>query len=294
MKNFSYTLHLFLLSIITPFLACELVFINTFSLLITGEFENIKLWQLVVSLFAPIASVVYFVLMWFLSINIANSILKNIVLGYNTEGISSLKLLIEDYNMAVESAIMPSLLFLYRLSLVISLSGTAFVTYASTINLKDFAVMFTFAFLLIGTFIIVRFVGKKFSLDQNARMHLITQITDRKAQQLSQSDLKILSEINLKLYSKKLIIGIFGFAAKPLIDFTIVALVLFMVLFNDGVLQDGSKYLGLALIGYRMMGPAINLSSNVTQINFAWASLSPIWRKHLLELVRRDSGSIKI
>ena len=67
-----------------------------------------------------------------------------------------------------------------------------------------------------------------------------------------------------------------------------------MVLFNDSVLQDGSKYLGLALIGYRMMGPAINLSSNVTQINFAWASLSPIWRKHLLELVRRDSGSIKI
>lgn len=273
-------------SIATFLIICELVFVRTFTSILAGNFENIALHELLLSMVAPISSIIFFTSAYLLGIKIANMSLQQLEIEYNSEDNSPLKLLVEDYNMAFVSVIVPLLMLTYRALIVAALSSSAFITYY---HFVDIFATSLFVCLLIIIFFVFKFVKKKaikFSAEQNIRMNIVTEIINSRQVKLDGMSYTSLMESNTRLLQNKIFIGIFAFAAKPIADFAVILIVVITLLFFKYDNVTVSSLLGLAVIGYRLAGPCINIASNVNQINFGWASLSTNWKVILLDMIK--------
>ena len=277
---------LLLLILIIPIVFLEVTFVKTFEKILAGNYAVIENWQLVVSAAAPLSSIFFFVCAYLVSISLANNVLKEVSLKYHPSDTSPLKVLVEDYNMALEGVLMPSILLIYRGTMITTLSITAMWSFPEIISVRNFIIFIIFVLIIVIIYAIVRRVAKSFSIAQDKRMRLMNQIIAEQHVNVETETFLKISRINYDVFCRKLIMGFFGFAVKPLIDFIIVVLVAIIV-YNDD--QNGLSMLaGVAVIGYRMAGPFLNLSSNINQINFGWASLSDTWRSLLRVPLRKS------
>ena len=286
MKEYIKISQLVLLILIIPTVFLEVTFVKTFEKILAGNYAVIENWQLVVSAAAPLSSLVFYVCAYILSITLANNVLKAVSLKYHPSDTSPLKVLVEDYNMALEGVLMPSIMLIYRGTMIITLSITAIWSFPELTSVRNFMIFIILMMVLITIYTIVRRVAKTFGISQDKRMGLMKQIIEEQQVNIETETFSKISSINYHVFCRKLIMGFFGFAAKPLIDFLIVVVVA-IVIFNDN--QHGSSMLaGVAVIGYRMAGPFLNLASNINQINFGWASLSDTWRSLLRDPLRKS------
>ena len=231
---------LLLLILIIPIVFLEVTFVKTFEKILAGNSAVIENWQLVVSAAAPLSSLFFYVCAYILSISLANNVLKEVSLKYNPSDTSPLKVLVEDYNMALEGVLMPSILLIYRGTMITTLSITAMWSFPEVITVRNFIIVIIFVTVICITYAIVRRVAKSFSLAQDKRMRIMNQIIEQQQFKVETETFIKVSRINYHVFCRKLIMGFFGFAAKPLIDFIIVVTVA-IVIFNDN--QHGSSML---------------------------------------------------
>ena len=286
MKKYIKVSLLLLLTLIIPTVFLEITFVKTFEKILAGNYAVIEIWQLIVSAAAPLSSLFFYVCAYLMSISLANNALKDVSLKYDPSDTSPLKVLVEDYNMALEGVLMPSILLIYRGTVITTLSITAMWSFPEMLSVRNVINFIIFMMVIVFIYAIVRRVARSFSIAQDKRMRLMNQVIEEQQVNVETETFIKISRINYHVFCRKLIMGFFGFAAKPLIDFIIVVVVALVVYNGD---QYGSSMLaGVAVIGYRMAGPFLNLASNINQINFGWASLSDTWRSLLRDPLRKS------
>lgn len=265
----------------------EIIFVDTFQKIITGDTTGISLIKLLVSISAPMSIVFYYFAAYHLSISICNGILSKLDNINQNKTHAPLKILIEDYNLSHEGFIMPILLFISRATVIIALSYKAIFSYLPELTSRQILIIICLVLIITTIFVMIRSVGKKFSNLQQERMFIIKSFVDTNVNKLDHEQLLQISKLNRKLFSRKLIVSFFSFAAKPIIDFFIIFSVFLVIYFGyTENFKNEFGYVGLGLVAYRMIGPSLNLLTNINQILFSWNGLSKTWQIQFIKLAK--------
>ena len=115
----------------------EIIFVDTFQKIITGDTTGLNLRRLLISMSAPLTVVAYYFAAYTISIYICNHILSMLEDIAKNKTHAPLKLLIEDYNLAHEGFVMPILLFISRTTVIIALSYKAIFSYLPELKSSD-------------------------------------------------------------------------------------------------------------------------------------------------------------
>lgn len=265
----------------------EIIFVDTFQKIITGDTTGISQIKLLISMSAPMSVIFYYFAAYNLSISICNGILSKLDDINQNKTHAPLKILIEDYNLSHESFIVPILLFISRATVIIALSYKAIFSYLPELTSSQLLNIICIILIITTIFVIIRLVGKEFSNLQQKRMIIIKSFIDTNVNKLEREQLLQISKLNRKLFFRKLIVNFFSFAAKPIIDFFIILSVFFVVYFGyTENFKNEFEYVGLGLVVYRMMGPSLNLLTNINQILFSWNGLSKTWQIQFIKFAK--------
>ncbi len=258
----------------------ELIFINVFRSLFEGNYSNFNPIYLIAATAAPILYIGYNLYAYGTSLSISNYILGRIIdSGIKESKQSEVKIVLEDFHLFHESFLNPILLIAYRLAVSLTL-----ITFGLILLLQEFGPI-VFAFVLIGALVVAilqKVFGKlsvKFSKLQDQRMRLGKEIADQQDNQRKSSrQIEEFHNINKSVYWTKRYVFLVGSFGRPVFDlFILLSIAGFY--FAGFTLEEDLGFVGtLAVMGYRLLAPSINLVHSAYQVQFGWLSISDEWR----------------